>query len=145
MTLRRAGTDLSLERRPPLGVSIPENSDALGRVIPRMNGGKGTDWAGRRLHFVGIGGAGMSGLALVAQALGARVTGSDAAETPYLAELREAGIKPAIGHGAEHVPDGAELVYSTAVPEDNPEREEARRRGLPEIHRGDLLGELTRL
>ena len=112
-----------------------------------MEGGTGTDWAGRRLHFVGIGGAGMSGLALVAQALGAQVSGSDAAETPYLHELREAGIEPAIGHAAEHVPaeDGAELVYSTAVPEDNAERAEARRRGLRELHRGDLLGELTEL
>jgi UDP-N-acetylmuramate--alanine ligase len=112
-----------------------------------MQGGKGTDWAGRRLHFVGIGGAGMSGLALVARALGAEVTGSDAAETSYLAELREAGIEPAIGHAAEHVPagDDAELVYSSAVPEDNPERAEARRRGLHELHRGDLLGELTEL
>ena len=112
-----------------------------------MSSARGTDWAGRRLHFVGIGGAGMSGLALVARALGAEVSGSDAAETSYLRELREAGIEPSIGHAAEHVPSGedVELVYSTAVPAENPERAEARRRGLTELHRGDLLGELTAL
>ena len=75
-----------------------------------------TPWAGRRLHFVGIGGAGMSGLALVAAALGATVTGSDRAESSYVVRLREAGIEPAIGHDAAHLPEGddVELVYSTA-------------------------------
>src|SRR5436190_22551701 len=99
-------------------------------------------WRGRRLHFVGIGGAGMSGLALVAAQLGAEVTGSDRAESSYLAELRAVGIEPAIGHAAANVPDGAELVYSTAIPEDNPERIAARERGLRELHRGELLGEV---
>ena len=66
-----------------------------------------TEWAGRRLHFVGIGGAGMSGLALVAHALGASVTGSDrAAGSPYAAPLRALGIEPAAGHDAANVPDG---------------------------------------
>jgi UDP-N-acetylmuramate--alanine ligase len=103
------------------------------------------DWAGRRLHFVGIGGAGMSGLALVAAQLGAAVTGSDQAESPYMRALRAAGIEPAIGHSADNVPDGAEVVYSTAVAPDNPERAAARARGLRERHRGEVLGELTRL
>ena len=102
-------------------------------------------WRGRRLHFVGIGGAGMSGLALVAAELGAQVTGSDRAESSYLAELRAAGIEPALGHDAANVPDGAELVYSTAIPEENPERVAARDRGLPELHRGELLGQVTAL
>jgi UDP-N-acetylmuramate--alanine ligase len=102
-------------------------------------------WRGRRLHFVGIGGAGMSGLALVAAQLGAEVTGSDRAESSYLAELRAAGIKPAIGHDAANVPDGAELVYSTAIPAENPERAAARERGLRELHRGELLGEVSAL
>ncbi len=102
----------------------------------------GADWAGRRLHFVGIGGAGMSGLALVARALGAEVTGSDRAESSYLAPLREAGVAPAIGpHDAAHVPAGAEVVFSSAVPPENPERAT----GAVELHRADLLGELTRL
>ncbi|HTE59639.1 MAG TPA: UDP-N-acetylmuramate--L-alanine ligase [Solirubrobacteraceae bacterium] len=105
-----------------------------------------TDWAGRRLHFVGIGGAGMSGLALVAHALGASVTGSDrAAGSPYAGPLRAAGIEPEVGHDAANVPDGAEIVVSSAIPPDNPERAAARERGLRELHRADLLGELTRL
>jgi UDP-N-acetylmuramate--alanine ligase len=103
-------------------------------------------WAGRRLHFVGIGGAGMSGLALVARALGASVSGSDrAAGSPYAATLRAAGIEPAVGHAPENVPDGTELVVSSAIPADNPERAAGRERGLRELHRADLLGELTRL
>jgi UDP-N-acetylmuramate--alanine ligase len=103
------------------------------------------DFAGRRLHFTGIGGAGMSGLALVAHALGARVTGSDRAESPYLRTLRAAGLEPAIGHGAEHVPTGAQVVYSTAVPADNPERVAAREGGGGEIHRARLLAQVARL
>ena len=102
-------------------------------------------WRGRRLHFVGIGGAGMSGLALVAARLGAAVTGSDRAESSYLGELRAAGIEPAMGHDPANVPDGAELVYSTAVSADNPERVAARRAGQRELHRGELLGEVSAL
>jgi UDP-N-acetylmuramate--alanine ligase len=96
---------------------------------------------GRRLHFVGIGGAGMSGLALVARELGAEVTGSDQADTPYCDRLRAAGIEPVIGHDAANVPDGAEVVVSTAIPEDNPELHT----GARVLHRGDLLGEVSRL
>ena len=99
-------------------------------------------WSGRKLHFVGIGGAGMSGLAVVAHALGASVTGSDrAAGSPYGGPLKAAGIEPAIGHDAANVPAGAEVVYSSAIAPDNPERTT----GAPELHRADLLGELTRL
>jgi UDP-N-acetylmuramate--alanine ligase len=100
---------------------------------------------GRTLHFVGIGGAGMSGLALVAKALGATVSGSDRATSgPYVARLRAAGIEPFAGHAAEHVPAGAEVVVSSAIGADNPERVVARQRGQRELHRADLLGELTR-
>jgi UDP-N-acetylmuramate--alanine ligase len=99
-------------------------------------------WDGRRLHFVGIGGAGMSGLALVARSLGASVTGSDRAESSYCEPLRAAGIEPAIGpHDAANVPEGAEVVVSTAIAPDNPERGA----GAAELHRGDLLGEVSRL
>jgi UDP-N-acetylmuramate--alanine ligase len=104
-----------------------------------------TDWAGRRLHFIGIGGAGMSGLALVARALGAEVTGSDRAESSYAARLREAGIEPSIGHDAANLPAGAEVVVSTAIGEDNPELAAARAAGAPVLHRGDLLAEASRL
>jgi UDP-N-acetylmuramate--alanine ligase len=104
-------------------------------------------WADRRLHFVGIGGAGMSGLAIVARALGAEVSGSDAAESAYLDGVRNAGVEPSIGHDAANLPEGddVEVVYSTAVPLDNPERAAARERGLRERHRGELLGEVSAL
>jgi UDP-N-acetylmuramate--alanine ligase len=97
---------------------------------------------GRRLHFIAIGGAGMSGLALVARQLGAEVTGSDRTESSYLERLRPTGIDPKLGHDAEHVPTEAEVVISTAVPEDNPELVRARERGQTVIHRGELLAEL---
>jgi UDP-N-acetylmuramate--alanine ligase len=102
-------------------------------------------FAGRTLHFVGIGGAGMSGLALVATQLGASVTGSDQTESSYCEQLRAAGIEPAIGHDAANVPEGAEVVISTAIPEDNPELAAARAAGARVLHRGDLLGELSRM
>ena len=98
-------------------------------------------WTGRRLHFVGIGGAGMSGLALIADTLGAAVTGSDRASSAYTERLRERGIEPAIGHAAANVPAGAEVVYSTAVAPENPERRVAAR----ERHRADLLAEIASL
>ncbi|MEA2183395.1 MAG: UDP-N-acetylmuramate--alanine ligase [Solirubrobacteraceae bacterium] len=105
------------------------------------------EWAGRRLHFVGIGGAGMSGLALLAQSLGAMVTGSDRAASPYLERVLAAGIDGRVGHDASNVPaaDDVEVVVSTAIAGDNPERVAARERGLRELHRGELLGELSRL
>lgn len=106
--------------------------DAVDAVLP---------WSGRALHFVGIGGVGMSGLALIAHRLGATVTGSDRVPSPYMTALRELGIEPAIGHRAENVPAGAELVYSSAVSADNPERSS----GAPQLHRADLLAEITRL
>jgi UDP-N-acetylmuramate--alanine ligase len=102
-------------------------------------------FSGRSLHFVGIGGAGMSGLALVAKELGASVTGSDQAESSYCERLRSAGIEPAIGHDAANVPEGAEVVVSTAIPDENVELAAARAAGARVLHRGDLLGELSRM
>ncbi|MGH2858185.1 MAG: UDP-N-acetylmuramate--L-alanine ligase, partial [Solirubrobacteraceae bacterium] len=98
-------------------------------------------WAGRRLHLVGIGGAGMSGLALIAAALGASVTGSDRAESAYTARLRERGIEPLLGHGAANVPAGAEIVHSSAIAPDNPERQV---HGI-HLHRADLLAQIASL
>ncbi len=97
---------------------------------------------GRRLHFIAIGGAGMSGLALVCRQLGAEVSGSDRAESSYMERLRAAGIDPRLGHDAGQVPAGADVVISTAVPEDNPELVQAREREQRVIHRGELLAEL---
>jgi UDP-N-acetylmuramate--alanine ligase len=90
---------------------------------------------------VGIGGAGMSGLAIIARALGAEVTGSDRVESSYTARLREHGIEPVIGHAAANVPRGAEVVYSTAVAADNPERLAAEQ----ELHRAALLAQIAQL
>ena len=101
-----------------------------------------TDWADRELHFIAIGGAGMSGLALVCHRLGARVSGSDRADGPYMDHLRAAGLEPRLGHDAAAVPAGADVVVSTAVGEDNPELAIARERGQRVMHRGDLLAEL---
>jgi UDP-N-acetylmuramate--alanine ligase len=100
------------------------------------------DWSARRIHFVGIGGAGMSGLALIARRLGASVTGSDRADSSYTDLLREHGIEPVLGHRAENVPAGAEVVFSTAVPPDNPERRAAAGR---ELHRSELLAQIAAL
>jgi UDP-N-acetylmuramate--alanine ligase len=103
------------------------------------------DWENRELHFIAIGGAGMSGLALVAKRLGATVTGSDRAESSYVERLRRAGLEPRIGHDAAAVPAGAEVVVSTAIGEDNPELRRARERGQRVLHRGELLAEVCAL
>src|SRR5918998_3915856 len=102
-----------------------------------------TAFAGRRLHFIAIGGAGMSALAVVAHALGAEVTGSDRAESSYLGRLRELGIEPVIGHRADGAPPGAEVVRATAVRDDNPELAAARAAGARILHRADLLAEVV--
>jgi UDP-N-acetylmuramate--alanine ligase len=100
------------------------------------------DWASRRLHFIGVGGAGMSGLALVCARLGATVSGSDRSDSSYMERLRRAGLEPAVGHDAANLPEGAEVVVSTAIGADNPELALARERGVEPIHRGALLAEL---
>jgi UDP-N-acetylmuramate--alanine ligase len=105
-------------------------------------------WKGRRLHFLGVGGAGMSGYARAAHALGAHVSGSDIQSGPYLERLAADGVLHAhIGHAAENIPvgDGIEVVYSSAVPAENIERRVARERGLVERSRAELLSELTAL
>ncbi len=105
-------------------------------------------WRGRRIHFVGIGGAGISGYARAAHALGAQVSGSDAVGGPYLERLAADGVLQAhVGHRGENIPagEGMELVYSSAVGAENPERRAARERGIPERARAELLAELTGL
>ena len=99
-------------------------------------------WEGRRLHFIAIGGAGMSGLALVCRELGAEVTGSDRAESSSMDRLRAAGIEPDVGHDADQVPEDAEVIVSTAIADDNPELRRAKERQQRVRHRGDLLAEL---
>ena len=103
-------------------------------------------FAGRALHFVGIGGAGMSGLALVAKQLGASVTGLRPGRVVVLrAAARRRHRAASIGHDAANLPEGAEVVVSTAIPEDNPELAAARAAGARVLHRADLLGELSRM
>src|ERR1700756_5979454 len=83
----------------------------------------------------------MSGLALISAARAASGSGSDRAPSSYTERLREHGIEPSFGHAAANVPDGAEVVYSTAIPPDNPERLAAR----TELHRADLLAQIAAL
>jgi UDP-N-acetylmuramate--alanine ligase len=86
----------------------------------------------------------MSGLALVCHELGAAVSGSDRADSSYMERLRAAGLEAVVGHDAANLPDGAEVVVSTAIAADNPELALARERGLAVRHRGELLAELCR-
>ncbi|MGC5626841.1 UDP-N-acetylmuramate--L-alanine ligase [Georgenia sp. Z1344] len=93
----------------------------------------------RAFHLVGIGGAGMSVVAHLLLARGARVSGSDAKDSAVLAALADAGADVHVGHDAAHVPDGATVVVSTAVRETNPELAHARATGLPVLHRSEAL------
>jgi UDP-N-acetylmuramate--alanine ligase len=111
-------------------------------VMHGKSAGRSRDWSARRLHFIGIGGAGMSGLALVCAELGASVTGSDRADSSYMERLRAAGLEPTVGHDAANLPAGAEVVVSTAIEETNPELALARERKIEPVHRGALLAQL---
>lgn len=97
------------------------------------------------IHCIGIGGIGISALARYYAAKGARVSGSDRADSDLLNELRSEGIIVDIGHAATHVPRGVDrVVYSAAVHEDNPEMQEARARGIAVMSYPEALGELTK-
>lgn len=96
----------------------------------------------RNVHFVGIGGAGMSAIAQVLLHRGVNVSGSDAAASPRTAMIEGLGGQVYIGHKAEHVGDADVVVVSSAVPPDNPEVMEARRRGIPLWPRARMLGQL---
>jgi UDP-N-acetylmuramate--alanine ligase len=97
------------------------------------------------VHFVGIGGIGMSGIAEVLSNLGYTVTGSDVSDSANVKRLRDKGIKVAIGHKAENI-DGADVVVvSSAIKRDNPELAAARAKRLPVVRRAEMLAELMRL
>jgi UDP-N-acetylmuramate--alanine ligase len=98
-----------------------------------------------KIHFVGIGGVGMSGIAELFCTIGARVTGSDIAEGPTIDHLRSLGIQVFIGHDAQNVKDVDALVYSSAVNKTNPELNQAIKLGIPIIPRAEALAELMRL
>ena len=99
----------------------------------------------RRLHFIGIGGIGMSGIAEILLNLGYAVTGSDLRESPFTARLRTLGAGVHVGHDAANLGDPEAVVTSSAIPDNNPELVEARERRLPVISRGELLAELMRV
>ncbi|WP_440996896.1 UDP-N-acetylmuramate--L-alanine ligase [Arhodomonas sp. SL1] len=111
-------------------VMDPSAPGAMGRV--------------RRLHFVGIGGAGMGGIAEVLFNLGYTVTGSDLRENAVTRRLAGLGVPVAIGHAAEHVREADAVVVSSAVGEDNPEVQAARSARLPVVPRAEMLAELMR-
>ena len=97
------------------------------------------------IHFVGIGGIGMSGIAEILHNLGYQVQGSDIAESANVKRLRELGIEVHIGHAAENVAGAKVVVISSAVKADNPEVRAARERFVPVVRRAEMLGELMRL
>jgi UDP-N-acetylmuramate--alanine ligase len=97
------------------------------------------------IHFVGIGGIGMSGIAEVMHQLGYKVQGSDVAESYVVEKLRKAGIPVSIGHAADNVGDAAVVVCSSAIKEGNPEIEAASERRLPRVKRAEMLAELMRM
>ena len=99
----------------------------------------------RSIHFVGVGGVGMSGIAEVLLDSGFEVTGSDLKESDYTRRLGKKGARVFVGHAAKHVAEADVVVFSSAVPSKNIELIEARRRGVPVIPRAEMLGELMRL
>ena len=98
----------------------------------------------RHLHFVGVGGSGMSGIAELMANLGYDVAGSDLKESDATARLRRSGVEVYIGHRAEQVVDADAVVVSTAIDEANPEIAEARARRIPVVRRAEMLAELMR-
>src|SRR4051812_39181311 len=93
------------------------------------------------IHFVGIGGIGMSGIAEVLVNLGYTVQGSDAAEGGNVTRLREKGVKVTVGHKAENIAGAEVMVVSTAIKRDNPELAAARAKRIPVVRRAEMLAE----
>ncbi len=100
------------------------------------------DFAGKRVHMIGIGGSSMSGLAGLLFDRGYQITGSDNYASYLLEAVRAHGIPVTLGHAAENVHGAALVVYSAAIGEQNPERREAVQLGIPQMERATLLGQL---
>src|SRR5690606_7639655 len=96
-----------------------------------------------RVHFIGIGGIGMSGIARLLLQKGVSVRGSDSKESANTRELRALGGTIFIGHAAENIIGATEVVVSSAIRPDNPELLEARRLGIPVLHRAQKLAQLV--
>ncbi|MFQ5515474.1 MAG: Mur ligase domain-containing protein, partial [Myxococcota bacterium] len=99
----------------------------------------------KRVHFVGIGGVGMSGLAEILHASGYSVSGSDLRESASCKRLRALGIPVQIGHEASSVRDAQVVVFSSAIPVQNPEIRAAEAAHIPVIARAEMLAELMRM
>jgi UDP-N-acetylmuramate--alanine ligase len=96
----------------------------------------------KHIHMIGIGGSGLSAIARLLKEMGYTVSGSDRAETPFVADLRSAGVTISIGHNPENVTGADVVVRSSAIPDDNPEVVAARAAGIPVLKRADFLGGL---
>ena len=94
------------------------------------------------IHFIGIGGIGMSGIAEILFSLGYQIQGSDIAENNNVKRLRNLGIQISIPQDSKNIKDVAFVVISTAIRPDNVELEEAKKQFLPVVHRAEMLGEL---
>jgi UDP-N-acetylmuramate--alanine ligase len=97
----------------------------------------------QRVHLIGIGGCSMNGLAQILRAKGYEVAGSDRDSSPFTERLDKMGVPVFIGHKAEQVGDAQAVIYSAAIKKDNVERVAARERGIPEIERSVVLGEIS--
>ncbi|MCU1631884.1 MAG: UDP-N-acetylmuramate--L-alanine ligase [Micrococcaceae bacterium] len=117
------------------GTAVPATADP-GPSLPAPGGRSGLQ---EPVHFIGLGGAGMSAVARVLLGQGMRVSGSDAAESKGLRALAALGAVVHVGHESAAVPDTGTVVVSSAIRETNPELAEARRRGLPVLHRSEAL------
>lgn len=98
----------------------------------------------KKIHFIGIGGIGMSGLAELLQNWGYEITGSDAHHSENILRLEKSGIRIFIGHHRENLKDADAVVYTSAVKADNPELQKARKLGIPAVKRAKMLGEILR-
>lgn len=97
------------------------------------------------IHFIGIGGIGMSGIAEILHELGYEVQGSDLSENPNVQRLRDKGVKVFVGHSKDHIEEASVIVMSSAIKDDNVELAEARIQKLPIVRRAEMLAELMRL
>jgi UDP-N-acetylmuramate--alanine ligase len=129
------------------GFSVRETMrvDGRGEEKTTLPGGTGVLGLNRRVHFIGIGGSGMSGIAEVLLSRGFEVSGSDLISSATTARLQSLGARVFEGHDASRVAGADVVVFSSAVRDTNPEMAEARRLRIPLIPRGDMLAELTRL
>ena len=96
------------------------------------------------IHFIGMGGIGMSGIARLYMSQGHRVQGSDAKHNELLSELETLGAQIFLGHDPSYVNGADRVVYSSSIPENHPERVAAVKKGIPVIHRAEALAELCR-